>query len=36
MRAWLDAKNNPRNYEIARTFKSGSGMKNPIGDPLNT
>ena len=29
-------KNNPRDYEIARNFKSGSGLKNPIGDPLNT
>ena len=31
MRARLDAKNNPWDYEIARNFKSGSGLKNPFG-----
>ena len=36
MRARLDAKSNPRDYEIARNFKSGSGLKNPVGDPPNT
>ena len=35
MRGRRGAKNNPRDYGIARNFGSGlKGLKNPIGDPL--